>query len=47
MTVSNVSLKTIGPIVTKFYVERSGIEGTKLCPNDPGPMTNMIMILIT
>ena len=29
MTVSNISSEITEPIVTKFYVEPSGVEGTK------------------
>ena len=41
MTISNFSSKATGLIVSKFHVEPPGTEGTKLCPNHPGHMTNM------
>ena len=31
MTISNISSEATGPIVTKFNVESSGAEGTKIC----------------
>ena len=37
----HISPEVTGPIVTKFYVEPSGAEGTKICSNGPGHMTNM------
>ena len=42
MAVSNISSEATGPVVTKFYVEPSGAEGTKICLNGPGYMTNMV-----
>ena len=30
-----------GPVVTKFNVELSGAEGTKICSKGPDCMTNM------
>ena len=41
MTISNISSETTGPIVTKFYIEPSGTEETKICSSGPGQMTNM------
>ena len=41
MTVSNISSEATGPFVTKFYVELSGAEETKIYSNGPGYMTNM------
>ena len=41
MKISNISSEASGPVVTKFYVEPSGAEGTKICPKGPGHMTNM------
>ena len=32
MAISNISSEATGPIVTKFYVEPSGAEGTNLVP---------------
>ena len=44
MTILNISSEATGPIVTKFYVEPSGDEGTQICSNGPGHMTNMMAI---
>ena len=41
MTVSNISSEATWLIVTKLYVEPFKVEGTKMCPNGPGHMTNM------
>ena len=41
MTVSYISSKAAGPIVTKFHIEPPWAEGTKLCSNSPVYMTNM------
>ena len=41
MTVLNISEAT-GPVLTKFYVEPSGVEGTKGCSDGSGHMTNMV-----
>ena len=41
MTVSNISSEATWLIVTKLYVEPFRVEGTKMCPNGPGHMTNM------
>ena len=41
MTVSNISTKATGPVVTKFHVEPPWAEGTKICSNCPGHMINM------
>ena len=40
MTVSNISLKATGPIVTK-NIEPPLAVGRKVCSNSPGHMTNM------
>ena len=37
MTVSNISSKATGPIVTKFHVKPPGAEGTEILANSPGP----------
>ena len=41
MTISNISSKATGPVVTKFHVEPPGTEWTKMCSNRPGHMTGM------
>ena len=41
MTVSNIFSKAIASIVTKFDIEPPWAEGTKLCSDSPGHMTNM------
>ena len=41
MTISNISPKATGPVVTKFHVEPPGAEGMKICSNFAGHMTNM------
>ena len=41
MSVSNISSKATGPIVTKFHVAPPGAEGMKICSNLPGHMTSM------
>ena len=41
MTISNIFSKATGAIVTKFHIESPWTEGTKLCSNSPGHMTNM------
>ena len=38
MTISNISSKATGPVVTKFRVEPPGAEGTKICLNRLGYM---------
>ena len=37
MTISNISAKASGPVVTKFHTEPSGAEEIKICVNGPGP----------
>ena len=34
MTISNISSKATGPIVTKSHLEPPEAEGTKLCSNE-------------
>ena len=41
MTVSNISSKATEPIVTKSHLEPLGADGTKICSNIIGHMTNM------
>ena len=41
MTISNNISKATWPIVIKFHLELPWAEGTKLCSNGPGNMTNM------
>ena len=41
MTISNISSKATGLIVTKFHEEHPGAGGKKICSNTPGYMTNM------
>ena len=41
MTVSNISPKATGPIVTKFHMEPPKTEGRKVCSKSPGHMINM------
>ena len=41
MNISNISSKATGTFVPKFYVEPSGAEGTNICRNSPGHITNM------
>ena len=41
MIISNISSNTTGPFVTKFHVEPPWAEGTKICSNRPGHMTNI------
>ena len=33
MTISNISFKATGPVVTKSHLEPSGADGTKICSN--------------
>ena len=42
MSDSNISSEATWPVVTKSYVEPSGVEGTKICSNDSNHMTNMV-----
>ena len=42
MTVSNIFSKATRPIVTKFHTEPPWAEGSKVCSNSPGHMTNMV-----
>ena len=46
MAVSNTCSEATRPVVTKFYIEPSGAEGTKICSNGPGHMTNMAAMLV-
>ena len=41
MTVSNISTKITGPIVTIFHVERPLAEGIEICSYILDHMTNM------
>ena len=41
MTISKIFSKATGRIVTKFHVESPWAEGTELCSNSPGNITNM------
>ena len=41
MTISNISSKATGPIVTKSHLEPTGAEGTKICSNRIVHVTNM------
>ena len=41
MTVSNITSKATGPVLTKFDKKPSGFEGMKICSDRPGHMTNM------
>ena len=41
MTISNISSKAAGPIVTKSHLEPPGADGTKICPNRIVHMINM------
>ena len=41
MKISNIFCKATKPIIIKFYIEAHGPEGTKICSNHPGHMTNM------
>ena len=41
MTISYISSKAAGPILTKFHVEPSGVEGTQKFSNSLGHFTNM------
>ena len=41
MTISNVSSKATGPIVTKSHLKPPGAEGMKICSNCIIHMTNM------
>ena len=41
MTISNISSKATGPVVTKFHIELPLAERRKVCSNSPGHMTNM------
>ena len=41
MTISNISSKAAGPIVTKSHLEPPGADGTKICSNRIVHMTNM------
>ena len=45
MEISNIS-EAIAPVVTKFHVQPSEAEGTKICSNSPGHMTNMTALPI-
>ena len=45
-TFSNFFFQTARPIEAKFYVESPWDEGTKVCSNGPGHMTNMAAMLI-
>ena len=46
ITISNVSSKATGPVVTKFQIEPPWAEGRKVCSNSPGQMTNMVAMSI-
>ena len=39
--ISNSSSEATGPFVTKFNIKPSGIEGTNICQNGLGHITNM------
>ena len=41
MTISNISSKATGPIVTKSHLEPPGADGTKICSNRIVHTTNM------
>ena len=41
MTISNISSKATGPIVTKSHLEPPGADGTKICSNFIVYMTNI------
>ena len=41
MTISNISLKATGPIVTEAHLEPLGADGKKICSNRIIYMTNM------
>ena len=41
MTVLYISSKATEPVVTEFHVEPPGTEGTKVCLNGSGHMTNL------
>ena len=41
MTISNISSKAIGSVVTKLHVEPSEADGQKICSNRPAHMINM------
>ena len=41
MTISNISSKATGPIVTEGHLEPAGADGTKICLNRIVHMTNM------
>ena len=41
MTISNISLKATGPIVTKSHLEPPGADGKKICSNCIVHMKNM------
>ena len=41
MTISNISSKATGPVVTKSYLDPPGAERTKTCSNCIVHMTNM------
>ena len=46
MKIPNISSEATGPFVTKFYVEPSVAEGTNICPNGPGHITNMAAMTV-
>ena len=46
MTIPNISAKATKPIVIKFYIEVSRVEGMKICSYHPDPLTNMATIPI-
>ena len=46
MTISNISSEVTGPILDKFNVWLSGSEEIKVCLNDPGHMTNVVVMPI-
>ena len=41
MTVLNISSKTTGPVVTKFYTDPHFAVGRKVCSNSLGHINNM------
>ena len=42
MTMSNICSKATGSIETESHIESLWAEGTKICSNRPGHMTNLI-----
>ena len=45
MTMSYISSKASGIIVTKLHIVLPGAEGMKICSNSPGHMSNVATTL--